>query len=143
MGKSNWLFGLAILEVLLNFLAFAISYRWGIFAFATATVVRAYLFFPIGQWAISRLMEDSLGKYLQVFVVPALCSVVMGSTVVAVRQGFSSSLHPLGLIVAGTLVGATAYGIAIRLLAPDLFEKIIEIAQIMIQASQKIKSEKP
>ena len=131
LGKPNWLLGLAILEVLLNFLAFAISYRWGIFVFAVATVVRAYLFFPIGQWAICRFMQDSLGRYLQVFVVPSLCSAVMASTVFVARQGLSNALNPLGLIVAGTLAGAITYGIALRFLAPDLFKKIIEVAQIM------------
>jgi PST family polysaccharide transporter len=131
LGKPNWLLGLAILEVLLNFLAFAISYRWGIFVFAVATVVRAYLFFPIGQWAICRFMQDSLGRYLQVFVVPSLCSAVMASTVFVARQGLSNALNPLGLIVVGTLAGAITYGIALRFLAPDLFKKIIEVAQIM------------
>ena len=136
LGKANWLFWLTILEVLLSFLAFAISYRWGIFAVALATVIRAYLFFPVGQWAICKLMPDSLGKYFRVFIVPTVCSLIMAAAVFFVRQGFTDSLYPLSLIALGTLTGAIVYAIAMRFLAPELLKQVIEITQIIARGSK-------
>ncbi|PZV18060.1 MAG: flippase [Leptolyngbya sp.] len=136
MGRSDWWLWLAVLDVVLSLLAFAISYRWGIFAVALATVLRNYLVFPLGQWAICKLIQDSLGKYLRVFITPAICSLIMAAAVFGVKQGLSNSLHPMGLIMLGTISGVIFYVILIRLLAPDLFKQATEITQIIVRGSK-------
>ena len=131
LGKSSWWFWLSMLDVVLNFLAFAISYRWGVFAFAMATVARTYLAFPIGQWAICHLMQDSLGRYLRIFISPTACALGMAFTIFIVRQGLLNVLSPVSLIITITMMGSVIYTCLIRFFAPDVFGQVIEIVKII------------
>lgn len=136
MGKPTWWLRLTILGVSLNFVAFAISYQWGIFAVTLATVIRAYLVFPLGQWAICQLTQDSLRRNLHIFVVPTVSSLIMASAIFALRLRVASILSPWSVLLLGSILGGVIYVLLIRVLSPKLFNKIFEIAQIMVQGSK-------
>jgi hypothetical protein len=136
MGKPSWWLRLTILGVSLNFLAFAISYRWGIFAVTLATVIRAYLIFPLGQWAICQLTQDSLRRYLNIFIAPTVSALIMASAIFAIRLWFLNILSPLELIILGSILGGAIYIALIRVLAPKLLKQVFEIAQVMAQGSK-------
>ncbi|WOD38145.1 lipopolysaccharide biosynthesis protein [Nodosilinea sp. E11] len=135
MGKPAWWFWLSVLDVVLNLLAFAVAYRWGIFAVAAASVIRAYLVFPIGQWAVCHLIQDSLGKYLRVFISPLICALAMAGAMLGLKTMLGAALGPLFLIVVSTGFGAAFYVALIRLLAPQLFGQLMDIAQVVVSKS--------
>ncbi len=132
MGKPAWWFWLSALNAVLNLTGFAIAYRWGIFAVASAAVIRSYLVFPIGQWAISKLIKEGLGKYLRVFISPLMSALIMAAAILAVKQVLIGVLSPLALVAVCTAFGAVVYLSLIRLVAPQLFDQVIDIARIVM-----------
>ncbi|MGG6295108.1 lipopolysaccharide biosynthesis protein [Leptolyngbya sp. AN02str] len=132
MGKPSWWFWLSALNATLNLLGFAIAFRWGIFAVTLASVIRAYVVFPIGQLAVSKLIQEGLGKYLRVFIAPLGSAIAMATAIYAVKQPLSQYLNPLGLLVVCTLFGAAVYLIMIWLWAPKLFQQAIGIARLVV-----------
>ncbi|TVQ10271.1 MAG: lipopolysaccharide biosynthesis protein [Leptolyngbya sp. DLM2.Bin27] len=135
MGKSSWWFWITVLEAGLNLLGFAIAYRWGIYAVAAASVVQAYIVFPVGQWAVCKLTQDRLGRYLRVFISPLLCAVAMAGAILLVKTVVANALSPLSIILVGTGFGAVLYVGLIRWLAPQLFEQMLDIARVMVSKS--------
>lgn len=133
MGKSSWWFWLSILDVALSLLAFAISYRWGLFAVAVGAVIRTYIAFPIGQWAICKLTQDSLSRYLSIFIAPACCALIMTISSFVLRRSLLDSLNPVGLIVIVTVMGIVVYSALIRYFSPNIFGQFIEIMKIMVR----------
>ena len=140
MGKPAWWLRLSALNAVLNLLGFAISYRWGIFAVAVAAVVRYYIVFPIGQWAICQLIQESLGKYLRIFIAPLMSALLMAAAIFIFKQALASTLGPLTLLIVSPLFGAAVYVGLIRLIAPEIFHQILDIAQIILKKSKKAQS---
>ncbi|NJL48790.1 MAG: lipopolysaccharide biosynthesis protein [Leptolyngbyaceae cyanobacterium SM2_5_2] len=132
MGKPSWWLRLSALNAVLNLLGFAIAYRWGIFAVAVASVVRYYIVFPIGQWAICQLIQESLGKYLRIFLAPLVCALTMAGGIFVFKQALAATFGPLALLILSSIVGAVVYIGLIRLLAPKIFAQMLDIAQIMV-----------
>ena len=130
MGKPSWWFWLGSLKVILNFVGFAIAYRWGIIAVTIAYVLRLYIAFPIGQWAISRLIHVPLLTYLRQFVAPLVSSLIMAAVILVVKQAFTSSVNSLALLIICTVIGGIIYGITIRLFAPKLWQLLLELLQL-------------
>jgi O-antigen/teichoic acid export membrane protein len=136
MGKSSWSLWLSLLSVVLNLTGFAIAIRWGIVAVAAAFVIRSYLVFPIGQWAVSRLIHVRVITYLQQFAVPLASTILMSTVILSTRQILISSLSPPILIVAITSVlGAIIYIGSIRLLSPNLFKHLLNIVRSFMTRS--------
>jgi PST family polysaccharide transporter len=133
MGKSSWWLWLSVLDVALSLLAFAISYRWGLFAVAVGAVIRTYIAFPIGQWVICKLTQDSLGRYLSIFIAPASCALVMTLSSVVLRRLLLDSLNPVGLIFVVTVMGMIVYAVLLRYFSPTIFDQFIEIIKIMVR----------
>ena len=136
MGKPSWWFGLSILSVMLNLAGFAIAYRWGIIAVTIAYVMRALVVFPIGQWAVSLLIQVPLPLYLRQFIPPLLSSMVMAIAILGTKQLLFESLKPALSILVSTVVGIIVYAIVIRLLALQLFNQLLEMAQLALSKSK-------
>jgi len=139
MGKPAWWFRLSLLNAVTNLLGFAIAYRWGIFAVTLASVIRAYAVFPVGQWAVSKLIQEGLGKYLRVFISPLLSALTMAAAMVAIKQPLSQSLNSLGLLIVCTLFGAVVYVTLIWLLAPKVFQQVLDVGRLVI--AKKVKAQ--
>lgn len=136
MGKPSWWFWLAVLNVVLNLLGFAIAYRWGITAVTLAYVIRGYIAFPVGQWAVSKLIHDPLLVYLRQFVAPIVCSLTMAIAILVIKQPLSNWLNPPGLIGVCSLLGAIVYVMALRLFAPKLFRQLLELARLALSKNK-------
>lgn len=132
MGKPVWWLRLSALNAVLSLVAFGIAYRWGILAVAIATVIRSYIVFPIGQWAICQLIQESLGKYLRIFISPLVSSIAMAGVIWLLKQGLGPDVGPLTTIVVSSVVGGAVYLTLIRLLAPKLFDQALDIARIIV-----------
>lgn len=136
MGKPSWWLWLSVLNVVLNVISFTIALPWGINAIALAYVIRCYVAFPVGQWAVSKLIQTPLLSYLQQFVAPLISSLIMAVVILRVKQ-LLSAWSPLALLVVCTLVGAVVYGLAIRLLAPKLFQQMLGLARLALSKSSQ------
>ena len=129
MGKPTWSLYLKLVSVVLNFILFAIAYRWGIVAVTIAYTVRTIIVFPIGQWAVSLLIKTPMLTYLRQFISPLLTSSIMAIAVYTTRVSLSNLLTPQLLIIVCTLIGIIVYGIALAIVAPQLFKQLLEIAK--------------
>lgn len=138
LGKPSWSLWLSLLTVVLNLIGFSIAVRWGIVAVAAAFVIRGYLVFPIGQWAVSRLIRTPIKTYLQQFVVPLLSALIMTAAILLFQRLLYWWFDPtvldadLFVVVMGTLIGAIVYINAIRGLDPDLFTKFLSYVQLAL-----------
>lgn len=137
MGKPSWWLWLAVLNVVLNLVGFAIAVRWGIMAVAVAYVIRGYIAFPFGQWAVSKLIHDPLLEYLRQFVAPLVGSVAMAAAMLAAKQPLQDWLNPQMLILVCTLLGVAVYVTAIRLLSPKLFQQLLELVRLALSRSNR------
>ncbi len=132
MGKSSWSLWLSLLSVVLNLTGFAIAIRWGIVAVAAAFVVRCYLVFPIGQWAIGRLIHVRMLTYFQQFAIPLFSTVVMSVTIFGIRQVLIQIWNiPILIIAINSVLGAIIYLGLIRWRSPSLFQKLVNIGQLL------------
>jgi O-antigen/teichoic acid export membrane protein len=139
MGRPSWSLWLSCLTVVLNLLGFAIAVRWGIVAVAAAFVIRGYLVFPVGQWAVSRLLHTPLFTYLKQFGVPLCSSLLMIVVMVFVRNTLLQlNLIPVLIVLFCSLIGFLVYVEMIRILSPKSFQEIVALLQLAV-ARIKIK----
>jgi len=99
MGKPSWWLMLNVLNVILNLIGFFISFQWGIFAVAVASAIRSFLVFPVGQWAVSRLIHQDIRTHLHAFIAPLASAVAMATALLVIKQPLIRLLNPLELIV--------------------------------------------
>jgi O-antigen/teichoic acid export membrane protein len=130
MGRPAWSFRLSCLSVVLNVVGFAIALRWGIVAVAAAFVIRGYLVFPVGQWAVSRLIHTSMLVYLQQFIVPLMSALAMAGTMLITKEWLQSWVSsPLGLVALCSGVGFITYSLLIYAFSPLLVQELLLITQ--------------
>ena len=139
LGKPAWRLWLGLLSATLNLVGFFIAVRWGIVAVSCAYLIRACIIFPIGQWAISRLINIPLIGYLRQFIAPLLSALAMAIAIFATKQILGNFLNPLILIllITCTVIGAIVYGLAIRFLAPQLWQKLRQIVDSALMPSKR------
>ncbi|MBW4621277.1 MAG: MOP flippase family protein [Cyanosarcina radialis HA8281-LM2] len=139
MGKPAWSLWLSALTVVLNLIGFAIAVRWGIVAVAAAFVIRGYLVFPVGQWAVSRLIHTPILTYLQQFVAPLLSSLVMTSAMFVSKLAISNFVDSsLFLAFICSAIGVIIYAASIRIFAPNLFRELLAIARLANRLTTEI-----
>ncbi|MEL4894379.1 oligosaccharide flippase family protein [Crocosphaera sp. Alani8] len=127
MDKPHWRLNLSLVNATLNVIAFAIAVRWGIVAVALAYVIRGYIMFPIGQWMVSILIHAPLKIYLKQFLAPLISTILMTTAIIGVKILFIEILTPLALIVICTVSGIVIYGLAIRLLASEIWKDLLRL----------------
>ncbi|MBW4645957.1 MAG: lipopolysaccharide biosynthesis protein [Goleter apudmare HA4340-LM2] len=127
MGKPSWSLRLGILNTALNVLFCMLAVQWGLLAVAIAYVFSDYLVFPVGQWAVSKLIKTPCLTYLQQFITPAFSTLVMTIVILAVKYFCRDSVNYQGVLIICTLIGAVTYGLVLRWSAPKLFQHLWEI----------------
>lgn len=128
MGKPSWRLWQSLLSITLNILGFVIAFKWGIAAVAIAYVIRRYIVFPIGQWAIHLLIHFSWRTYLQQFIAPTLSATVMAGAMLIVRESmFSWFNSDIATILVCAILGSITYLAFIKLLSPQLFKMLLEL----------------
>jgi PST family polysaccharide transporter len=138
MGKPAWWFQLGVLKMMLNLLGFGIAYQWGIIAVTWAYTLRLYIAFPIGQWAISKLIKISWNKYLRQFIIPLLSSLVMIITILTAKIILHQLITSVFItILISAIAGATTYGIAVYLLAPKIIQQLLEFTKLATYSTPK------
>ncbi|WP_416670033.1 lipopolysaccharide biosynthesis protein [Egbenema bharatensis] len=137
MGKPAWRLWLGLLNAVISPISFLIAVQWGIVAVAFAYVIRGYLVFPVGQWAVSRLIHVPLISYLRQFVAPLVSSLVMAVVILITKQWIGDRVLPIVTLGTGIVVGTLVYGITIRLLSPKLFQQLLEFVQLALSRSQR------
>lgn len=138
MGKPSWKLRLSILNAVLNLIACLLAVQWGIVAVAAAYVVSSYLGFPVGQWAISKLILVPVRTYLKQFISPAICSLIMIFGIVTFKYFLIDLVDEKILIVLGTLTGIIIYGLSIRVLYPPIFEDLLKTVEMIKSPSKKL-----
>jgi O-antigen/teichoic acid export membrane protein len=131
LGKPHWSLWFGLLNAGLNVIGFTIAVRWGIVAVASAYVIRGYCVFPINQWAIGKLIQIPILNYLKRFVAPVSGSAIAVIIILLIKQGFSSTLNSQLLLMVCVFSGCFVYGFIIRLLSPNLFQKLLELARLV------------
>jgi PST family polysaccharide transporter len=139
MGKPSWSLWLSLLTVVLNLIGFSIAVRWDIVAVAAAFVIRGYLVFPIGQWAVSRLIHVPVLTYIKQFTAPLVSAIMMTGFVVFIKNWLLGITSAYILVVSiSALLGALLYIGLIRFSSPALFDKLLAILQSPF--SKKVKA---
>ncbi|MBD2073819.1 lipopolysaccharide biosynthesis protein [Phormidium sp. FACHB-592] len=137
MGKPSWSLWLSLLSMVLNLIGFSIAVRWGIVAVAVAFVVRGYLVFPIGQWAVSRLINAPVLTYLKQFAVPLASAILMSIVILLARHLLLSITNiPILIVLVSSLLGTAVYAGLIRFLSPSLFTCLLDFIQLLLMRSK-------
>ncbi|GFE67660.1 lipopolysaccharide biosynthesis protein [Chroococcus sp. FPU101] len=131
MGKPSWWFRLGLLKMVLNLSGFLIAYPFGIIAVTWAYVIRLYIAFPVGQWAISKLLNISWSQYLRQFIPAFVGSIIMITVIFAFKSLLLVwSLSPLLILILCSLVAFISYAVAIYLIAPKMIKQIIALFRL-------------
>ena len=136
MGKPIWRLRLGVLNSTLNVIGFFIAVHWGIVAVAFAYLTRACIMFPIGQWAVSKLINIPLGGYLRQFIPSVVSMLAMGLAIMCLRILVVNSLGLIGTVVCGSAIGVVLYCAVLYYFEPNLLRQFWEI---LVLASTKIK----
>lgn len=139
MGKPSWTVWIGLLTTVLNVIGFMIAVRYGIVAVALTYVIRNYVVFPIGQWAVGRLIQVPMLAYLRKFIAPLISSFVIAVAILGAKYFLKGLVRSEVLLAIYTVIGAIIYGLEIRLFSPDLFQELLEIVHLALSRS-KIKS---
>ncbi|MEL7333715.1 MAG: lipopolysaccharide biosynthesis protein [Cyanobacteria bacterium J06560_2] len=155
IGQPIWTVRLKLLSVAINLIGFAITYRWGLQAVTAAIVIGGLVVFPVGQWAVSRLIALPLKQYLQQFAMPLLSAIAMIPVMILAQRAVISPVEILllnrqwlsesglfDLLSLGVLssFGAGSYLILIRLLSPQIFCDFLEIGRLLLSKKSRKKT---
>jgi O-antigen/teichoic acid export membrane protein len=127
MGKPTWIFRLGLLNAILNIVACLVAVHWGLIAVAVAYVISDYLAFPFSLWAISQLIQTPILTYLRQLIAPLVCALIMVVAILIIKYFLHDWLNSQTLLISCTVVGAIAYSLTIRWLAPKLWQQSLEL----------------
>lgn len=127
LGKPSWRLGFNFLNALVNFPAFFIAVRWGIWAVACAYVIRGYLLFPLPMMAIGSLTNISYLTYLK-GVLPTLVSALL-AVVAMVSLQYVPGLFGWPLVMSALAVGISLYGFCMWRMSPGTLAKVTALAR--------------
>lgn len=136
MGKPSWAVWIGLLSTVLNIIGFTIAVQYGIIAVALAYIVRCCVTFPIGQWAVSRLIQVPMLTYLRNFFAPLISSLIIAVAIISTKYFLKNLVNTEVALVICTVTGAILYGLAIRLFAPELFHKLLELVYLALSGSE-------
>lgn len=131
-GKPSWRFGIYSLTAALNVVGFLIVVRMGIIAVAVSYVVVSYLLMPLYFLMIRKLIHVTIQSHLGQYTIALVSSLIMIVVVIGCKyllgQNFSVAIRLVIFVIAG---GGT-YLLAIRLIRPALYFKMLELAQMAL-----------
>jgi len=131
-GKPSWRFGIYSLTAALNVVGFLIVVRMGIIAVAVSYVVVSYLLMPLYFLMIRNLIHVTIQSHLGQYTIALISSLIMIVVVLGCKyllgQNFSIAIRLVIFVIAG---GGT-YLLAIRLIRPPLYFRMLELAQMAL-----------
>lgn len=134
-GKPSWRFGIYTLTALLNIVGFLIVVRMGIVAVAVSYVVVSYGLMPLYFFLIQKLVRITIQVHLKQYATAFLSSLIMIAVVLLLKyllaENFPLSIR-LAILV---IVGVVTYLLAVRLIQPAMYAKILELAQMALPKS--------
>jgi O-antigen/teichoic acid export membrane protein len=134
-GKPSWRFGLYALTALLNVIGFLVVVRMGIVAVAISYVCVSYLLMPLYFFLIQKIVHITALSHLQQYLPAFAGSVAMIGTVLILKHFLGENFTMLIRMIMEIISGALAYFLAIRIIRPELYTKMIELAQMAIPKS--------
>ncbi|MGL5080408.1 MAG: MOP flippase family protein [Microcoleaceae cyanobacterium] len=127
MGRPDWRLRVNFLEAILSSVACLVAVKSGIIAVALAYTISLYLVFPVSQIAVSQLIHVPIITYLKQFVTPLISTYLMVISVLVLKYCLGSSVHPGLLLIIGTATGMIIYGLAVRIIDPELFHQLLNL----------------
>jgi PST family polysaccharide transporter len=127
VGKPSWRLGIAALEAATTSLAILLVVREGITAVALASGAVSVALYPVGFSAVRRSIGVEARRYAAQFAGPLLAALLCAGAALGVRLA-AESLPVVLRIGLSILAGAAAYGIGLRVAAPNLSSRMLALA---------------
>jgi PST family polysaccharide transporter len=134
-GKPSWRFGLYSLTAILNVVGFLLTVRMGIVAVAASYVFVSYLLMPLYVFMVRRLIQISVPTLLKQYAPAVISSLLMILVVFAVKTLLQESLVLSVRLILLSLSGGLTYLLALRVIQPSLYVKMLELAHIALPKS--------
>jgi len=126
VGKPSWRLGIAVVQTSCTVVAMLLVVRQGITAVAIACVAVGVALYPLGLWAVRRSIGIELGAYAAQFAGPVFAALLCAAAALGVRLAGESL--PVALRIALSVgAGAAAYGIGLRITAPELLRRALAL----------------
>ncbi|MEM7712006.1 MAG: MOP flippase family protein [Cyanobacteria bacterium P01_A01_bin.68] len=127
LGKPGLGLGLSSVQAIGNIIGFAIAVRWGIVAVAAAYVIRAYLTAPITLWIVNKLIPINFKTYLSQYAAPFFASLLMVLSIFGAKYFLREVVNLHIVLAICILLSVVIYILTIRLIAPQLFRRAINL----------------
>jgi PST family polysaccharide transporter len=138
-GKPAWRLGIASIQTAVNVGAVYVGVRYGITGVAVAMTLAGFALYPLGFLAVRVLVAIEPLRYASQFVAPLLASALCVAVALGVRAAGAELpvTVRLGLAVAA---GALAYGLSLRLVAPELFLRAQGLVQGLLPGRRGVRA---
>ena len=124
VGKPSWRLGIATLQATCSAIAVLMVVRHGIAAVATASAAVALALYPLGFYAVQRVIGIEVLPYARQFAGPVFAALLCAAAALGARW-LGDSLVLSVRIPLACAAGAAAYALALRLVAPALFQRAL------------------
>jgi O-antigen/teichoic acid export membrane protein len=138
-GKPAWRLGIASIQAAVNVAAVYVGVQYGITGVAVAITLAGFALYPLGFFAVRRLTAVEPLRYASQFVAPLLASALCVAAALGVRA--ASAELPVAVRIGLSIgAGALAYGVALRLVAPDLFLRAQGLLQGLLPGRRGVRA---
>jgi O-antigen/teichoic acid export membrane protein len=138
-GKPSWRFGIYTLTAVLNVIGFLIVIRMGIVAVATSYVVVSYVLMPLFFFLIQKLVNVTIQGHLKQYATAFVSSLIMIAVVLLVKHFLGENIPVSIRFAILVIAGGVTYLLAIRFIKPELYAKMLELAQLAMPKSWREK----
>lgn len=129
MGKPSLKLALDLIQAMSNIIGFSIAVRWGIVAVAAAFVIRLYLMAPLIIWVVWRHININVVTYLRQGATALAGTLAVVLTILSIKYLINDLFSPLVILSICVLVGIVVYLTSIFLLAPKLFQQVVNMVR--------------
>lgn len=127
LGKPSWRLGFNFLNAFVNFPAFFIAVRWGIWAVALAYVVRGYVLFPLPVVAIRSLTKISYLTYIKEIAPIVVSALFAVGAMSALQQVFW--LSDWSMVVSCLILGLVIYAACVSRASPGTLARVTSLVR--------------
>jgi O-antigen/teichoic acid export membrane protein len=131
-GKPSWRFGIYTLTAVLNVAGFLLVVRMGIVAVAISYVVVSYLLMPLYFLMIRKLIHISIRSHIRQYIPALVSSLIMVVVVFVLRYFIGQNYSALIRLIIFATAGAGTYFLALRLIRPGMYAKILELIRMAL-----------